>query len=60
MLLHLARRGRKLLDARRIDGERRGTGRGAIERDPAFDLAALQFRGNALAQRGFEAAQFVG
>ena len=58
--LHVGRGLRDLLDALDGDRERRRAGGGPVERNPAFDLAALQFGRDALAQRGFEPAQLVG
>src|SRR5439155_22785973 len=46
--------------SRRVNGKTRGIGRGTGKGNPAFDLAALQFREYLLAQRRFLPAQFVG
>ncbi len=56
---HCGRRLREFAGTRQIHGETRRIGRRTGERNPAFDLAALQFRENSLPQRGFEPAQFV-
>ena len=58
--LHVGGGLRDLFDALRRDGKRRRTRRSPGERDPAFDLAAPEFRRDALAQRGFLAADLVG
>ena len=60
MPLHVGGRLRKVMPPARVDRERGGAGRRPIQRNPAFDLAALQFGADPLAQRGFETAQLVG
>ena len=51
---------RDLLDALERDGDRRGAGGSPRERNPAFDLASLEFPGDSLAERGFLPAQLIG